>query len=152
MRKSRSRRPPRRNLALLGGERGKRLEDPRAPGEGVAAALEGQRDREARSDDGAQRLDRVELQSREVVEAVEQEMARRPWEYRNLDAFIIRTIREVMDDGLPPYQQYRCWARPTPWGSISQGDLNVLATGLMKSKFRLMMPKEVARRMTPAGS
>ena len=57
---------------VLVGERRERLERRGAPGEGRAAGLVGERHGHLRPDDPAERLDRVELQPREVVEAVEE--------------------------------------------------------------------------------
>ena len=81
-----------------------------------------------------------------VREAVEDDLTRRPDKYQNLDGFIIRTVRQVVDDGFPPYEEWRAWARPTAWGNISADDLNVLGRGLMESRFRLSLPRWVARK------
>jgi len=81
-----------------------------------------------------------------VREAVEDDLTRRPDKYQNLDGLIIRTVRQVVDDGFPPYEEWRAWARPTGWGNISADDLNVLGRGLTESRFRLSLPRWVARK------
>ncbi len=68
--------PARLQDGLPGGQRRERLVAARAPGERRAPRLEGERHRHLRVDHRAERLDRVELQPRQVVEAVEQH--RRP--------------------------------------------------------------------------
>ena len=68
----------RRQLAMLGGQRRERLEAARATSEGSARRLVGERHRHAGVDHHAQRFDRVELQPREIVEAVEQNRSGRP--------------------------------------------------------------------------
>ena len=68
----------RRQLAMLSGQRRERLEAARATGEGRARRLVGERHRHASVDHRAQRLDRIELQPREIVEAVEQHRSGRP--------------------------------------------------------------------------
>ena len=80
-----------------------------------------------------------------VRQAVERDLARRPEKYQNLDGFIIRTIRTVADDGFPPYEEWRAWPQATPWGNISVDDLKTLGGGLIASKFRLSLPRSVAR-------
>jgi hypothetical protein len=62
----------RRQLAVLARQRQQPLKRRRPARERRSAPLEGQRNRHRRSDPDAERLDGVELQPGEVVEAVEQ--------------------------------------------------------------------------------
>ena len=62
----------RRQLTVLGREGGQRVEARGAPGERRPPLLVGQRHRHLGPDHPPERLDRVQLQTREVVEAVEQ--------------------------------------------------------------------------------
>jgi len=91
-------------------------------------------------------IDLPRLHESLVVQAVEEEIARRPSEYGNLDGFIYRTVREVREDGLLPFQQWRAWTK-TMSGRISPQDLDRLALGLIRSPRRLTMPESVVRRM-----